>query len=488
MSETGKSGGDEKVAEEPARDAVSEAPSSAQGLSAEDRLTQDRLTQDRPAQEPSAQKPPAQEPPVEDSSPRAEPTQDSSTQRSSAAERLAEVEELELTIDQLVDGGLGLGRYEGIPVFVARSAPGDRLRVRLVDRKPGYGRAEIVEILEPGAGRREAPCKYFADCGGCDLQHLEDALQTRLKAQALLETLRRVGRLEEVPKIRVRAAQPWGYRLRTQLHTEVVDDEVQVGYHARGSHRLVPVQQCPILVPELEGQLLTLASRLPAKPPRRLDLAAGGDGAWAVAPVIEGLPHGTLEMHVGELVYNYDARCFFQGHRGLVEALVEETLGPATEDPGGELAYDLYSGVGLFSLPLAQRYRRVVAVESDRVAARHARNNARQNKLPHIEVVSQVVERWAREVGSPERREGEEPLQRPGRVIMDPPRSGLSLEVRQALLRLRPRHLTYVSCHPAALARDLRALTRHYRLSSLTVLDLFPQTGHVEAVAQLHLR
>ncbi|MDY7093807.1 MAG: TRAM domain-containing protein [Acidobacteriota bacterium] len=421
-----------------------------------------------------------------------------STERRSAGDRLADLDELELTIDQLVDGGLGLGRYEGIPVFVARSAPGDRLRVRLVERKSGYGRAEIVEILEPGAGRREAPCPYFADCGGCDLQHLEDALQTRLKAQALLETLRRVGRLEEVPKIRVRAAQPWGYRLRTQLHTEVVDGEVQVGYHARGSNRLVPVSQCPILVPELEGQLLTLASRLPEKPPRRLDLAAGGDGALAVAPVIEGMPHGTLEMQVGELTYNYDARCFFQVHRGLVEALVEETLGPAEEDPGGDLAYDLYSGVGLFSLPLAQRYRRVVAVESDRVAARHARNNARHNKLPQVEVVSQVVERWARELGAQkatgaeetgaEATGAEETGQRPGRVIMDPPRSGLSLEVRQALLRLRPRHLTYVSCHPAALARDLRALTRHYRLSSLTVLDLFPQTGHIEAVAQLHLR
>ena len=102
--------------------------------------------------------------------------------------RLAEVEEVEVTVEKLVAGGDGLGRYEGIPLFIPRSAPGDRLRVRLTDRRPDYGRAEIVEILEPGPGRREAPCPHYERCGGCDLQHLEDGLQTRLKVAAVLET------------------------------------------------------------------------------------------------------------------------------------------------------------------------------------------------------------------------------------------------------------------------------------------------------------
>ncbi|MCB1055997.1 MAG: class I SAM-dependent RNA methyltransferase [Acidobacteria bacterium] len=407
---------------------------------------------------------------MSDSNPQEGKAPQPAEQRPSAAARLATVDELELAIDQLVGGGDGLGRFDGIPIFVARSAPGDRLRVRLVERRPDYARAEIVEILEPGAGRREPPCPYFAECGGCDLQHLDDALQTRLKAEALKETLHRIGRFETLPKIRVRAAQPWSYRLRTQLHTEASEDGVRIGYHARGSNRLVPVDRCPVLVPELEGQLLTLAARLPEKPPRRLDLAAGDGGAVTTAPVVEGLPHGPVETRVGDLVYTYDARCFFQGHRGLLSALVEETVG-AFE---GELAYDLYSGAGLFSLPLARRYSRVVAVEADRVAVRYAKNNARRNRIANVEAVSQAVERWVGRIES-----GAD------RVVVDPPRTGLSLEVRRALTTKRPRRVTYVSCHGAALARDLRAMREHYRLDSLTVLDLFPQTGHLETVAQL---
>lgn len=396
----------------------------------------------------------------------------SEERRPSAATRLDDVEELELSIDRLVGGGDGLGRFEGIPIFVPRSAPGDRLRVRLVERRPDYGRGEIVEILEPGPGRRKPPCPYFAECGGCDLQHLEDALQTRLKAEALRETLGRLGQLRDLPKIRVRAGQPWGYRLRTQLHTEVGEDGVRVGYHARGSNDLVAVDRCPVLVPELEGQLLTLTAHLPAKPPKRLDLAAGDGGAVTTAPVVEGLPHGPVETRVGDLVYSYDARCFFQGHRGLLPALVEETVGTFK----GELAYDLYSGAGLFSLPLARNYSRVVAVEADTVAVRYAKNNARRNRITNVEAVSKSVERWIGKLES-----GAD------RLVLDPPRTGLSVEVRRALVAKRPRRVTYVSCHGAALARDLRALREHYRIDSLAVLDLFPQTAHLEIVAQLEL-
>jgi 23S rRNA (uracil1939-C5)-methyltransferase len=133
--------------------------------------------------------------------------------------RLAEVEEVEVTIEKLIAGGEGLGRFQGIPLFVPRSAPGDRLRVRIVERHTGYGRAEVVEVLSRGPGRREAPCPYFARCGGCDLQHLEDELQPRLKAQAARETIEHLAKLE-LPASELLTGEPWSYRLRTQLHVE----------------------------------------------------------------------------------------------------------------------------------------------------------------------------------------------------------------------------------------------------------------------------
>jgi len=351
--------------------------------------------------------------------------------------------------------------------------------VRLTDRRPDYGRAEIVEILAPGPDRRAPPCPYFARCGGCDLQHLEDAAQVRHKAAAVVETLVRLGGIEPPADLEIVAGAPWAYRLRTQLHTRGEGEAVEVGYHARGSRELVPVTACPILVPELETLLPTLPERLGAggpegHPPRRLDLATGDGGQVTTAPVVEGLPHGPVDLTVdlpgGPLTYRFDARCFFQAHRGLIGELAARAVGPWT----GEEAFDLYAGVGLFSLPLARLYRHVTAVEGDRIAARYLRLNARANKLPGLDPVTQSLDTWVPSLPA-----------NADRVIVDPPRGGLTLRLRAALIERRPQRLTYVSCHPATLARDLRRLLTAYRLERLALLDMFPQSGHMEAVAQL---
>ena len=388
--------------------------------------------------------------------------------------RLAEVDEIEVRVDKLVDGGDGLARFEGIPLFVPRSAPGDELRVRLVERKPGYGRAEILEVLKPGDGRREPPCRHFARCGGCDLQHLEEAAQLKAKAQAVRETLRRLGDVESLPKVTVVPGQPWGYRLRTQLHVDEDPDRgLRIGYFGRGSHDLEPVTQCPVLVPELEDALGVLPRRLRDVRHRRIDLTAGDDARWTASPPVEGLPQGEVETRIGDFVYAYDARCFFQSHRQLIPALIEHALGPETGEESGT-AYDLFAGVGLFSLPLARRFERVIAVEGDRIANRFTKRNARANGLKNVTVERQSVESWIRML----------PPKRP-LVVVDPPRFGLTHPVRRALVERRPRRLTYVSCHAATLARDLKQLRGGFRIESLTLLDMFPQTGHMEAVVQL---
>ncbi|HRC86064.1 MAG TPA: class I SAM-dependent RNA methyltransferase, partial [Thermoanaerobaculia bacterium] len=379
-------------------------------------------------------------------------------------------DEVEVTVEKLIAGGDGLARYQGIPLLIPRSAPGDRLRVRIVERHRDYGRAEIEEVLEPGPGRREPPCPFFARCGGCDLQHLADELQSRLKVQAAAETLERFSRGKLPPSVRLETGAAWGYRLRTQLHVEPAGDRKVVGYRARKSHQLVAVDRCPVLVPELERELPHLASVLGSEAPRRLDLAAGNPGQLTVSPPLPGLPSGEVELEVGGLTYAYDARVFFQTHRELLPRLVESVVG----GDRGEAAYDLYSGAGLFGLALARRYRRVVMVEGDRVAVRFARANARRNQLESVEVVAQAVESWVSALP---------PLAE--RVVVDPPRAGLSLAVRKALLEKLPRRLTYVSCHPASLARDLAALGKLYRVDSVVFVDLFPQTGHLETVVQL---
>jgi 23S rRNA (uracil1939-C5)-methyltransferase len=348
---------------------------------------------------------------------------------------------------------------------------------------------------------------------------LEDADQSRLKAEAVVETLRRLGGVDWSGKVEVITGEAWGYRLRSQLRVQpaaesgvaedavaeddvaeddvaesgMAEDEVEpigdseadqeaaplglprVGYFRRGSRTLVPVEQCPVLVPELEAMLRDLPEALlptiAERPlPERIDMAAGDSGSVTLAPPLPGLPSGELSLQVGENIYAFDAGCFFQAHSGLLARLVEVAVG----DYEGEAAYDLYCGVGLFTLPLARRYPRVVAVEGDRSAARYARINARRNRLKGVEIEARAVETWLEELP-----------RRADRVLVDPPRSGLTLPVRAALLRCRPRRLTYVSCHSATLARDLKAMGHFFEIESITLLDLFPQTGHMETVVQM---
>jgi 23S rRNA (uracil1939-C5)-methyltransferase len=386
--------------------------------------------------------------------------------------KLIDFQEAVVRIEKLVAGGEGFARVLDVPVFVPRSAPGDLLRVRIVERRPDYGRAEIVEILAPGPARRPDPVPELSPTGLCDLQHLDDRAQPRLKAEAVRETLERLGRLKVPPASPLITGEPWGYRLRTQVHTEMdpVTRGIRVGYHARGTNDLIAVSRCPLLVPELERLLADLPAHLDAGSPRRLDLAAGDEDAVTVAPVVPGLPHGEVSTRVGDFTFFYDARCFFQAHRGLLARLVETTVG----EWEGETAVDLYAGAGLFSLPLARRYQRVTAVEADQIGARYARLNVRRNRTANVEVVNHVVESWLRQLP-----------QRVDRLVVDPPRGGLSREVRQALMIRRPTRVTYVSCHPAALARDLRQLQEAYRVESVAFLDLFPQTGHMETVVQM---
>ena len=398
--------------------------------------------------------------------------------RQARASLLAQLDDVELVIEKLVQGGEGLGRIEGVPVLVPRVAPGDRVRVRIVERHPDYGRAEVMELIEPGPGRRPPPCPVFDRCGGCDLQHLEDELQTRLKVEAAREALERLGGVTVSPEARVVRGAAWGYRLRTQVHAERAEREdgsvgIAIGYRERRSDRLVETVQCPILEPRLEATLPRLQRVLTeaGKAPRRIDLAAAGE-RLSFAPTIPGLVNEELELAIGGHSYRFDARVFFQAHRDLVADLVESAVGP-WEQPDG-VAFDLYAGVGLFSVSLAGRYGSVVAVEGDSVAARYARINARRNRRVNLEIEHRPVERFVASLPAA-----------PARVVVDPPRRGLPEPVRGELMRSHPERLTYVSCQPATLARDLRALSEVFAIEEVVFLDLFPQTAHLETVVQL---
>ena len=386
---------------------------------------------------------------------------------------------IEARIEKLVFGGDGLARVDGRAVFIPYTAPGDLVRARIVESKKRFARAELVEVLEPGPDRREPPCPYFGPCGGCQIQHIAYEAQVRAKGEFVRDAIERIGRLELPGEIPVRAAPDaeFGYRIRATAHVAHTSRGTLFGYFGARSHRIVDVESCPLLVEELdEAWRRARAAREGLLRVRHVELAAG-DGGAAAEPPIAAVGGSGLVAHVDGVDYGFSPAVFFQANRPLLADLVRS----ATGGESGALAVDLYAGVGLFAIPLARAFDRVVAVEGFAAAADLASANAAANGAANVEVLAVPVEDWL------DRAE----LERAGAagidlVLLDPPRAGLGEAASRTLADLGPSRIVYVSCDPTTLARDLRVLVDGgYRLESVEAFDLFPQTYHVETVARL---
>lgn len=385
---------------------------------------------------------------------------------------------IEIRIEKVVYGGHGLGRVEGQAVFVPFTAPGDLVRARVTERAKGFLRAEVVERLESGPGRRDAACEYFGACGGCQLQHMTYETQLAVKADFVRDAIERIGRMPVPNEIVVRGTpeHEFGYRVRATAHVVQMEVGTRFGFFAEKSHRVVDVVRCPLFVPELDSAWIAARAAAESVAHARTVELAAGDGDAAAQPPVPGVGRGPVASTVGGVKYSYGPGEFFQINRPLVEALVTAATG-GMSDAGG-VALELYSGVGLFTIPLSRRFAKVVAVESSREAVGFALANARANGAANIEVVGAPVERWLRSPGLA-----------PGVVslaLLDPPRSGLGAKSARDLVRLAPRSIVYVSCDPSTLARDLRVIVDGgYRLDAIEAIDLFPQTFHVETIATL---
>lgn len=392
--------------------------------------------------------------------------------------------ELETTVERIVPGGFGLAYGGGRTLFVSRAAPGDRVRVR-VEREHGRtAHAAIVEVLEPGSDRIAEPFPLLSRCGA-DFQHLRYDAQLRIKGELIADSLRRIGGFAELETVPV-APSPaeWGYRGRVEWRHD--PSTMALGYLETGSKRVVDLPEDPFVVPALAERFGQLRSRLMAGslPEWATELrAAAGEDGISFAPPLE-LPQ-PLPVHTvvaGER-YEYDADCFFQVNPFVLDDLVAEALRFAPDAgaaPGRQsrLAIDLYCGVGLFTLPLARRFSQVIGVEGQPRAAEFAQRNLASAGLKHAKVETASIERW---LEGAYRSHGRTPF-----VLIDPPRSGLPGHGLRVLPRLRAERIAYVSCDPATLARDLKALrAAEYELVALAAIDMFPQTHHVEIVAHL---
>ncbi|MCY4593309.1 MAG: class I SAM-dependent RNA methyltransferase [Bryobacterales bacterium] len=396
-------------------------------------------------------------------------------------------------IEKLVYGGAGLARHEGQTMFVPFVLPGEQVEVDVSAGK-AVSRGAPAAWVERSPGRAEPPCPVFARCGGCHYQHIPYEHQGEFKQEILRETLRRIGGLQWNDDIPVVSAEPWGYRNRSQLRFASLNGTVQTGFFAAGSHRLVAADECAVNSPALNRahrviaemaadrrfpralrqlELVTNESQLQINLPRRPGPMPGRFWRWCSERLGVDRPGAPITFESRGDRFRVSGRSFFQVNRHLVGSLAEQAIGAAK----GALALDLYCGVGLLTVPLARRFSAVVGVDSGPSATRDLHANAQKAGLPVRAVQMDVLE-FLRGYG-----------ETPDLIVADPPRAGLGDAVVEQLQRIGAPRLRLVSCDPATLARDLKGLLAGgYEVETLALVDLFPQTYHVETVAALRCR
>jgi 23S rRNA (uracil1939-C5)-methyltransferase len=392
---------------------------------------------------------------------------------------------VEARVDRIVSGGYGLAHAVGRTIFVAGAAPGELAMVR-IDRTSGrIAFGSIIELLEASPDRIDPPYPELSQVG-VDFQHLQYEAQLEAKLDIITDCLRRIGNIQTELTIPITpSAATWGYRSRAEWHHDPATGAF--GYIASGSHQVVDLAADPLVGPALPETFASLRQQLASGPAaaarQEIRGAAGDDDGVSLAPPLLPGTATPITTTVASERYTYDATCFFQANPSVLPPMIDEALRYADPDAGPgsaeRVAVELFSGVGLFTVPLARRFGRVIAVESHAPSAEYAAGNLGRAGLENTRQVVTPVEDW---IATAYRSHGRAPF-----LLADPPRTGLSPAVIRGIGLLRPGRISYVSCDPATLARDLKALLGHgYALDGLAAFDQFPQTHHVEVVAHLH--
>ena len=348
---------------------------------------------------------------------------------------------VELKIEDVAFGGKGVARDEGKAVFIPFTIDSERVSAKIVREKKQFAEGELLEVLHSSAYRVTPECPYFGRCGGCSYQHINYEHQLELKARQVEQAMRRIGRLAEPPM------QP-DHPLASALWLPEPDHGPRarrhvVGFYRRDVHELMDIERCPIAAPEVNDALAQLRA----------------------GRVRDG--HYTLRAHSGP-------RVFAQTNDEVAEALVGFIAGILAGQ--GKVLIDAFCGAGFFAKRLAHQFERVVGIDWDRFAIEAAQKDAGANEAYVAGDVTTEL-RWL--------------LQQSDltstALIVDPPATGLSAEMRRAILDSPPRTMIYVSCNPPTLARDIAELQQRFGVVSITPLDMFPQTAEIEVVAHLRI-
>ena len=365
---------------------------------------------------------------------------------------------LTVTIRDIAFGGEGVARVDDFVIFVPFVVLGEEVEIEIIEAKKRFARARLLRVLRPASERVAPPCRYFGQCGGCQYQHIDYPAQLRLKRKQIADLFQRIGGLDEtVIGPVIPCPQPYEYRNRIMIRSQwdKVKKGLNIGFIRHDNRLVVDIEECKVAEPALNEQL----ERVRAHPPPK-----GG-----LKVVLRVAPEG----------WDVPRDSFFQNNFFLLPRLVE-SVRERVRDSGVRHLVDAYCGVGFFAIELADEVESFAGIEIDLMAIKAARGNAANRGRSNGEFVSGdvaavlpgLLKRFSAALTA---------------IILDPPRAGCSLASLELLRQTRPRQIIYVSCHPATLARDLNVLLREgvYELLKVVPLDMFPQTQHIECVADL---
>jgi 23S rRNA (uracil1939-C5)-methyltransferase len=416
-------------------------------------------------------------------------------------------------IDSVAFKGYGVGRIRGKVVFIPYTVTGDEAWIEMTEEKKKYSMGRLIQVVEPSPWRVNPPCPYFGSCGGCQWQHIDYSTHGELKKEILGGILQRIGRLKEIPFISVTSSpKPYGYRVRIQLKVK----GKAMGYHQERSHQIVDIDHCPISHPLVNQIIRKLREALAALlPMEEIEINVSQEEERGVLlfhphpydqrieyfareflqnqPILRGIaiarkdglnlsgdPSLNFTIPLGQereernLKFRISPGSFFQVNPGQNQTLIQTVL-QFSEVNKESRVLDLYAGVGNLTLPLATSAKEALGIEENRMAIEDARFNAERNGIRNCDFIQGRVEdvlmSWKRK--------------KPDLIVLDPPRTGCKTILDQ-VIRLKPQKIIYVSCEPATFSRDLQLFSeRGYCLQKLGLIDMFPQTFHMEVVSLL---
>ncbi len=363
-----------------------------------------------------------------------------------------------VTISDIAFGGEGVARLDDFVIFVPFVMVGEEVEVEMVEVKKRFARAKLLKVISPSPERVTPPCQYFGVCGGCQYQHMDYAAQLRIKHKQIVDLFDRVGKFSEalIDPV-VPCPQPYGYRNRIMIRSQwdKVRQALNIGFLRAESRLVVDIEECKIAEPALNEQIKQVRKNPPPK--------GGLKVVLRVPPENWELPRDS----------------FFQNNFFLLPKLVE-AVRERLRDSKSRFLIDTYCGVGFFSVELGDLVEKFVGIEVDMPAIKAAQKNAANRGLANGEFIGGRTEALLPGlIGRFDRNSTT--------IILDPPRTGCPPETMQLLEQVRPSQIIYVSCHPATLARDLNVLCANgvFKLAKVIPLDMFPQTQHVECVADV---